>query len=228
MKRIPALGLLIALLIAASPAAADWLVTRAGGRVETKGPWQIKGKLVVFTQADGALASLRLSEVDLEASRKATAEAQTKATAPPPPEPPKKKLATLTDADFHRPPPGASPTKPAEPAAQSGPVAVSSWKRVDRPGEGIEIQGTLHNNTDDLVVNAAVEVQLYNEAGDRVGTVAGVLSSPALQPRSSVEFKASFPDIFTFADVKFEPKGLPLDINPAPAEQPPPEKTPPP
>src|SRR4030095_2502949 len=108
MNSKPALGLLIALLAAASPATADWLVTRAGGRVETKGPWRVKGKLVVFDKTDGTLASLRLSEVDLEASRKATADAHAGAAAPPAPEPPKKKLATLTDADFRKQAPAAS------------------------------------------------------------------------------------------------------------------------
>jgi len=78
-----ALGLL--LLEAAMSARADWLVTREGGRVETKGPWQVKGKLVVFTRAaDSGLASLRASEVDLEASAKATADAKVQAEAPPP------------------------------------------------------------------------------------------------------------------------------------------------
>ncbi|HEV8577465.1 MAG TPA: FxLYD domain-containing protein [Thermoanaerobaculia bacterium] len=231
MKRNPALGLLIALLVAA-PAAADWLVTHAGGRVETKGPWRVKGKLVVFNRTDGTLASLRVSEVDLEASRKATADAQAKAAAPAAPEAPKKKLASLTDADFRKQPPASSTASPAEteekPAVQSGPVTVSSWRRADDlGGDGVKIEGTLHNNTDDLVVNAGVEVQLFNEAGERVGTAVAVLSSPSLQPKGTVDFRASFPGVFTYAEVKFEPKGLPLDIAPAPAEEPPPAAPPP-
>ncbi len=68
--------------IAASASHADWLVTRAGERVETEGPWEVKGQMVVFTQPGGTLSSLRVSEVDLEASEEATAE--TARTAAPP------------------------------------------------------------------------------------------------------------------------------------------------
>src|SRR3954466_7306493 len=90
-------------------AGAGWRVTRDGGRVETKGPWQMKGKLVVFTRADdGALASLRASEVDLDASTKATADAKVQAAAPPPPVAPQKKLAVLTDKDFRKPAPAGA------------------------------------------------------------------------------------------------------------------------
>ena len=227
MRRCPpALGLLAILLAAASPAAADWLVTRAGGRVETKGPWQVKGKLIVFTGTDGSLASLRLAEVDLDASRKATGEAKARAEAPPAPPPPKKKLAVLTDDNFRK-TAAPAPAKPAEaaaaPAAALGPVAVSSWKRAESPGkDGVEIQGTLHNETDTVVVNVALEVQLYNEAGDRVATATAVLPSNALQPRGTADFIASFPGVFAFTNVKFEPQGLPLDLTPVPEEQKPP------
>ncbi|HEV2845203.1 MAG TPA: FxLYD domain-containing protein, partial [Thermoanaerobaculia bacterium] len=178
MSRRNTLGLLAVLLMAAAPAQADWLVTRDGGRVETKGIWKVKGKLVVFTQADGALSSLRLSEVDLEASRKATEDSKVKAEKPPAPEPPKKKLAVLTDADFKKATPQGSTAPPKAEEGQAAPpglVSVSSWKRADQ-GDGLQIEGTLHNNTEDMVVNAAVEVQLYNEAGDRVGTAPALLT----------------------------------------------------
>jgi hypothetical protein len=226
------LSLLGAMLMAASPAAADWLITRAGGRVETKGPWQVRGKLVVFTPAAGPLSSLRLSEVDLEASRKATADAKAQTAAVPAPVTPKKKLAVLTDKDFRK-PEGSAPVKPAaaaveHPSAPAGPLAVSSWKRTDRTGgDGIEIQGTLHNTTDDLMIEATVEVQLYNEAGDRIGTAPGVLSSPSLQPASTVDFRASFPGVFAFSEVKFETKGLSLDAGSTPVDRKPPEQAPP-
>ena len=80
MKRLAVL----LLLAAATPAAADWLVTRTGERIEIRGPWQLKSKLVVFTRVDGSLASLRVSEVDLKASERATAEARAEKDAPPP------------------------------------------------------------------------------------------------------------------------------------------------
>ncbi|HEY9420019.1 MAG TPA: FxLYD domain-containing protein [Thermoanaerobaculia bacterium] len=218
MRRRNTLWLLAILWIAAAPSRADWLMTREGGRVETKGAWKVKGKLVVFTQADGTLSSLRLSEVDLEASRKVTEESKVPAGKPPAPEPPKKKLAVLTDADFKKATPqGSTAAAPPEAgqAAPAGLVTVTSWKRADQ-GDGLNIEGTLHNNTEDMVVNAAVEVQLYNEAGDRVGTAPALLTTTSITPKGTVDFRASFPGVFSFSDVKFETKGLPLDISPAP------------
>lgn len=210
-------------ILAAAPAAGDWLVTRAGGRVETKGPWQVKGKLVVFTQTDGSLASLRLADLDFEASRKATTEATVQKEKSAAPEPPKKKLAVLTDQSFRKPPAVSSVTvAPPEEGAQpvpppaGGPVTVSAWKRVDLPGSGgIEIQGTLHNTTDYLIVNPSVEVRLYDHAGDSVGNASGILSTSTIQPRGTIDFKASLTDAFAFAEVRFEPRGLPLDARPA-------------
>ncbi len=68
---------------AAVPAArADWLVTRAGDRIETDGGWEVRGRMVVFTRPDGVLSSLRLSEIDLDASAAATAEAAAAEVAP--------------------------------------------------------------------------------------------------------------------------------------------------
>ncbi len=234
------LGLVIAGGVTASPAHADWLVTREGGRVETRGPWQVKGKLVVFTRADdGSLASLRSTEVDLDASGKLTAEAKVQAAAPLPVEVPKKKLAVLTDQNFRKTAPPAPDGKAAadnkKPAAASGPLSVGSWKRSESPeGDGLVIEGTLHNSTGDMIINSAVEVQLYNEVGDRVGTAQGLLTSTSVQPNGSADFRASFPGVFTFADVRFQPQGLPLNMNAPDAKTDdkgspkPAEKTPPP
>ena len=231
-----ALGLL-ALAALAVPAHADWLVTREGGRVETKGPWQIKGKLVVFTRADdGALASLRATEVDLDASTKATADAKVQAAAPTPAEAPQKKIASLTDKDFHKPVPVDANGKPVEgPPAKTGPLIVSDWKKLERPsGDGIAVEGMVHNSTGDMMVNASIEVQLYNEAGDRVGTAPGLLTSTSIQPDGSVQFHANFPGVFTFATAKFAVNGLPLNMSPAtdkdkaPDAKPEPQPEPPP
>jgi len=224
------LGLLI-LGPAALPARADWLVTRDGGRVETKGTWQIKGKLVVFTRAaDGALASLRASEVDLDASAKATADAKVKAEAPPPVEVPQKKIAVLTDKAFRKPaPPGEGDTPDKGPPAKSGPLAVSNWKKMDSPsGDGITIEGQIHNTSRELMINTSVDVQLFNESGDRVGSAQGLLTSTSIQPDGTASFRANFPGVFTFTDAKFQVNGQPLTIVPpeangnAPAEQAPP------
>lgn len=221
-------GIVLGLLVpglASLPARADWLVTKEGGRVETKGPWQMKGKLVVFTRADdGALASLRTSEVDLDASAKATADAKVQATAPPPPVVQQKKLAVLTDKDFRKPAPagGADAPDSAPAAARSGPLVVSDWKRVDSPsGDGIAVEGSIHNTTAEVMINASVEVQLYNEVGDRVGTGSGLLTSTSIKADGTVMFRASFPGVFTFASARFEVNGFPINVaspDPKPAD----------
>ena len=69
------LAVLATLASTVGPAKADWLITREGARVETQGAWKVKGKLVVFETADGKLSSLRVADVDLDASRRATEEA---------------------------------------------------------------------------------------------------------------------------------------------------------
>ena len=62
----------LAPLMLVSPLAADILVTREGAEVETRGAWRVEGRQVVFKLPNGTLSALRLSEVDLEASRAAT------------------------------------------------------------------------------------------------------------------------------------------------------------
>jgi glutaredoxin len=59
-------------LLVSIPAAADWLVTRDGQRIETEGRWQMKGKAVLFTQVDGRVDQLPRDYIDFEASHRAT------------------------------------------------------------------------------------------------------------------------------------------------------------
>ena len=152
-----------------SPAHADWLVTREGGRVETKGPGRSRGS---WWSSPGPTTApsppCAPSEVDLDASAKATADAKVQAEAPPPPEAPQKKLAVLTDKDFRKPTPAGADGAPekARRRPRSGPLAVSDWKRVDSPsGDGIAVEGSVHNTTDEMMINASVEVQLYQRGG---------------------------------------------------------------
>lgn len=67
-----ALLLLAACLVVLPPSAdADTLVLVDGTRIETRGAYEVEGRRVTFTDAKGRLSMLRLSEVDLEASRRA-------------------------------------------------------------------------------------------------------------------------------------------------------------
>ncbi len=102
------LGLVSAVLPPA--AVADLLVTRDGETVETQGPWKVKGRMVVFTDAAGTLSSLRLDDLDLDASHAATQRAAESAAGKPAQrdaaeaEPAKRKQAvlSLTNRDVAR------------------------------------------------------------------------------------------------------------------------------
>jgi hypothetical protein len=206
-------GLLLAACgLAAAPAAADWLVTREGARVETRGPWQVKGKLVVFTAADGSLASLRLATVDLPASERATAEATVaRENPPPPPEPRKRKsIVSWTDADFRKPEPppaaaGAPAAVPGEPAAAARQaVVVRDWGQLASPeGNGLFVTGTVENTTDVLATGVEVTVELFNEEKESLGTAPAVLSSTGIPPGGTAAFRAAFPAVFTFTEARF-------------------------
>lgn len=64
--------LALLILVATLPAAADWLVTREGERIETQGSWKIRGKAIFYTTAEGESARIPRDAVNLEASRRAT------------------------------------------------------------------------------------------------------------------------------------------------------------
>lgn len=72
-------ALLLTLPVAVSHA--DRLVTRDGQLIETQGPWEVKGRMVIFTSTRGTLSSIRLDEVNLDASHAATAQTQQPAAA---------------------------------------------------------------------------------------------------------------------------------------------------
>lgn len=235
------------------PAAADWLITREGARVETHGPWQVKGKVVVFTSADGTLSSLRVAQVDLDASKKATTDKQkmVEEDISTKPAEKRKSVRSITDKDV---------THPTEPAAdgaagappqdgkdgkdakdakdadakgaksdtkvnrgQSSPVVVGSWQKVERDQkDGIELFGTLKNESSDIASQVVLAVTLLDEAGGVVGTTEAILTANAIEPGSATNFRAIFSGVYTFASAKFDVKSAPLKLQ---AVAPPPEKS---
>jgi len=215
------------LLAAVAPARADWLVTRAGGRIETQGPWQVKGKLIVFKGTNGALGSLRLADVDLPASQTATAEAKEakeKAVAiaqePPKPKERKKSVRSLTDADFgHKAaddgtakPEGAGKDAKDAKAKDDKPkdnteslVVVQSWSKLNRTeGDGIDLYGTLQNNGKDMATDVVLKVTLVNETNETVGTAEGVLAATSIPANGSTSFRVPFAGVFAFSQARFE------------------------
>ena len=62
-----------ALLLLAFPAGADWLVPLEGDPIETRGPWTVDGETLTYTDTEGEKRWYAVAEIDLEASRQATA-----------------------------------------------------------------------------------------------------------------------------------------------------------
>lgn len=235
-----AICLCVAALSPAAPARADWLVTNDGGKVETRGPWKVDGKRVVFTLKDGTLSSLRLTEVDLDASRQATTamaeEAKAaKAAAAAEAAPVKKSVRSLTDKDFVRPPaPPKDDAKEgdAKPAPDSttapGAVKVVDWKQShNQDTHALEITGSVRNTGPDLAVAVSVNVRLFNPRGEQFATQSAALATRSLHPGQNTAFTAVFPDVIDFASAKIDVLSTPLlEKPPAPAdaEAPPPPR----
>jgi hypothetical protein len=245
---ILALAALIVLAVGAQPLRADWLVTHQGERFETKGPWQVKGKLVVFNLPDGTLSSIRADKVDFDASKKAAEEEAKKAAAaaapPPPPAAQRKAVIILTDKDFHSPLPagttadGASPGSPANPAsaAKTGkdaahegpaPVEIVSWDRLaeaDSKVNGIEIVGTLRNGAQVPLVEVTVTATLFDDAGNIVARAPAKVETTVLAPAETSQFRVAIDGVFTFSTIKWDTQWktikVPHEGKPAPAATP--------
>ncbi len=201
-----AAGLALAALLLVVPlAAADVLVTKDGARIDTKGPWQVKGSQVLFHQPNGTLSALRLADVDLDASAAATAKAN-EPPAPAPPPPPRQARIRITEKEI---PPVTDRGEEAEAAPEGSapgtePLAVSAWDQVPiSDGAGVEIFGTVTNRGEAIVTAGTVVVSLVDEAGGLLATETAELGSVALPPGQTVDFRIAFPGLADFADVRF-------------------------
>lgn len=198
-----ALALLLTAPLAAPPLLADWIVTRDGGRIETKGKWRVEGAKVVFDLPNGTLGVMRKSEVDLDASAAASA-----APAPGKPTsaamvqtaPKRKPVLTLTDKDIPRarPEPTADQPAPEEEADPSAPrpaaVEVVSWRQSTGEDGSIEILGQIKNVGSDVAANIALQIDLVDETGKN-HTAVGFLEKTSLVRDRDTSFRAIFPEV---------------------------------
>lgn len=214
-------ALTLAAVLVAGPLSADWLVLEDGTRMETSGPWEERGKLVVFTTTDGMLASLRATEVDLEASRRATAEPvkPPAKAAPPAAEPPKPEWV-LTDADVaHAPNLGDESEAAPDTGGVEERLVVTDYQEAPMADEqGTRITGTLRNVSTDAATQIRLSVLAYDASGDLLDTASAMLSAQALMPDQQARFQVDFEGVFAIAAVVFRPTTLPLDVGEAEAE----------
>lgn len=71
-----AVAFLFLLLNLPSTVAANWLAFKDGTTTETKGPWKVQGRRVIFTSMSGTLSAARLDEVDLPVSEQLSQNAE--------------------------------------------------------------------------------------------------------------------------------------------------------
>lgn len=228
------IGVLLIAPVTALPASGDLLITRDGSGIETRGPWEVRGRLVVFTRADGTLSSIHLRDVDLEASEEATAaaaaeEMEAEETSGPDETAEqgageKESAWVLTDADFTRrliieeeEEPGDSTADAAEDAAQNQPtrppVVLNYQRQIDEVDRHVRITGTLANKSRATASSVALEVSLFDEQGDLIEMRRAAVDKTVLTPGAETPFEADFPDVFGFAAVQFRPRSVNLETD---------------
>jgi hypothetical protein len=227
-----------------APATADWLQMKDGGRVQTRGAWNVRGAQVVFTLPNGTLAAVRVADVDLAASEQLTA--AEKAPPTPPAEPVKREpVAVITDADLPpvprrpvaaeaaEPAPAAAAQAPAAspggetaagstpgPAVQAGRLEVIDWEaRYDAEANTSTVSGTLKNNSAALAHALQLTVTVLDAAGSPLATAEATVNSKGLTPAGSVSFSASFPGVSAVPDARFEPSAQWEELRPPTAAE---------
>jgi hypothetical protein len=229
---ITALGVALSATVAAR---AERIVLRDGTSLETRGPWTVKGRLVVFHTAKGELASLRRAEVDEAATALANQPAVPNEAAPAAKPAPKTDVLVLKEDDLPKVTPrvedaaavAAGDGKTAAPeggtdSSRRQPIEVGNWERVAAAdGASTEILGTLRNRGDRVTEILAVKVVVLDAAGKVVTTVNAQPGKVELPPLESTGFSALLPDLApdAFSALRFEVVTRPLRDEGAPPDQ---------
>ena len=230
---------IVLMILLAWPAhlSADWLISRDGARIETRGPWQVKGSIVLFTPPAGTLSSMRLSEVDLAASTAASNKVRVQPplelrAADPAARRPVlvldnrnvKRAAPVSKEDAGSSPPAGDerpgPESPAAPA-DPGPVEVVFWQeRAQRDLTGIEISGTLRNFSSQIATDLGVQVKLFDTSGQLVAVAEAFIDTASLAARSTTGFRAMLNDVAGLeSEPHFEVKSRVLEFRPPAADR---------
>ena len=192
------------LAIAAVPSQADVLVTRDGSRIETQGPWEVKGRQVLFTLPNGTLSAMRASEVDLDASRAATDYVAPEPVEEAAPVEVAEPVLVLTNKDL---PEVVQGSPDGESGAEDNglkkpvsrePVQVVSWKRVES-GLNLEIRGVLRNTGRTIAASVSLEVQVKDEEGEITETAQAFIKNRSLVAGQNTTFRAVLADTFDFS-----------------------------
>lgn len=156
-KLVPSSLWLAVLLFSMSPTTfADVLMLKDGSSVETLGPWEVRGSIVVFKLPNGSLSSLRTSEIDLDRSAQATVRKAERPAVVAEPIAPVTPALVLTDSDVGH---VSRKTLPPEQMSNVDPSNTSEESTEDPPGR-VGVTATAprrETETRDLVDPAAPE-----------------------------------------------------------------------
>lgn len=216
-----AITALATMTVSAAPAAADWLVTHDGARIETKGPWRVDGKRVLFDLPNGTLSTIRATEVDLDRSASVTAEAHAAAAMPAPVAAARREpVLRLTEKDI---PPSTESADDEDGLSGEDAVAegtaggaaetattleIISWEKSETPaGDGLEIFGTIRNNSANMITSPGLLAAIYDSDGGLIATNNGVVNSPQIAAGKTANFRVAFTGVNDFASVRFDASG---------------------
>jgi hypothetical protein len=218
--RLAQLVLVLALLLGSGPAAADWLVTLEGDEIETRGPWEIKEKLVVFTLPNGSLSSMRLADIDVDASEQRTMTVRYTNRRAEPSYTPKQAVLVITDDDVghvqtegigtsidRRKQAGGDPGLPQEQG--DGGLAVATWDQIfDESIDGVVVSGRVENRAPATHTDITLQLMLYNGDGTLAGRAPATLAKTSLKAGEESSFRASFPGVTSFDRPDFRLQGI--------------------
>ncbi|MFQ5527261.1 MAG: FxLYD domain-containing protein [Thermoanaerobaculia bacterium] len=220
-------GLTLAIALAGTltsvPAFGDWLVTTDGSAIQTRGGWEVKGRLVLFHTADGTFSSMRLDSLDLEASESRTEAARTAAASRrrrPDPKPRPRATFILTDKDVGHVDPATLPNPVIDAPdgaaalpegieseftqAADNPLQVASWEAVvEAEAEGVTIEGVVTNPSPFHAANINVKVTIFDLTGEVLAEGPATLDVRALGPDGRSNFEVLFSGIYSVSDAQF-------------------------
>jgi hypothetical protein len=205
-------------------AAADWLVTKDGAWVETKGPWKVDGRRIVFTSPTGTLSALRADDVDLDASAALTAQKEEEARRAAEPKVVEKRTPVLVLTEKELPATAVEEEDEgatgAQAAAGGSPLEVASWEKVQNPtSDTLEIFGTIRNVGRVNVTSPSMLVMIYGEDGGLLASNEGTINAGVIAPGATANFRVAFPGVPDFSAVKFDVQGRGFRVQPG-AEEP--------
>lgn len=99
----------------------------------------------------------------------------------------------------------------AEEAEDTDPgLRVSDWEQRNSGEGGTTVVGTVRNEDDALATGIRLSITLVDGNGEVMATQQAEVGKTTLVPGASTDFRAEFPDVIGFAQVRFETGSIPL------------------